>query len=113
MEVPRLRSQREASWVTKLGDFSLLGDCLLWAFLIYGSIPYFCAAYFQPHQKLSIKFDNECVGLLFGQYFQKLIWSPWSRVARFFLVQHTKKTGKNIPKDHKLYQMAIKYNKWP
>jgi hypothetical protein len=28
------------------------------------------------------------------------------RVARFFLVQHTK-TGENIPNDHKIYQMAI------
>jgi hypothetical protein len=23
------------------------------------------------------------------------------------------KTGKNIPNDHKIYQMAIKYFKWP
>jgi hypothetical protein len=29
-------------------------------------------------------------------------------VARFFLAQNTK-TGKNIPNDHKTYQMAIKY----
>jgi hypothetical protein len=28
-----------------------------------------------------------------------------SRVARFFLVQHTK-TGKNIPNNHKIYRMA-------
>jgi hypothetical protein len=34
------------------------------------------------------------------------------RVARFFLVQNTK-TGKNIPNYHELYQMDIKYNKWP
>jgi hypothetical protein len=30
-----------------------------------------------------------------------------TRVARFFLVKHTK-TGENIPDDHKIYQMAIK-----
>jgi hypothetical protein len=31
-----------------------------------------------------------------------------TRVARFFVVQHTK-TGKNLPNDHKIYKMAIKY----
>jgi hypothetical protein len=30
------------------------------------------------------------------------------RVARFFLLQHTK-TGENIPNYHKIYQTAIKY----
>jgi hypothetical protein len=35
-----------------------------------------------------------------------------SRVARFFLAQHTK-TGKNIPNDYKIYQVATKYTKWP
>jgi hypothetical protein len=34
-----------------------------------------------------------------------------SRVARFFFVQHTK-TGKNIPKTHKIYPISIKYTKW-
>jgi hypothetical protein len=32
------------------------------------------------------------------------------RVARFFLVQHTK-PGKNIPNVHKIYQILIKYPK--
>jgi hypothetical protein len=32
------------------------------------------------------------------------------RVARFFLV-HDTKTGKNVPNEHKLYQMAITYPK--
>jgi hypothetical protein len=35
-----------------------------------------------------------------------------SRVARFFFVQHTK-TGKNIPNNHKIYQIATKYTKLP
>jgi hypothetical protein len=35
-----------------------------------------------------------------------------AKVARFFFVQNTK-TGKNIPNDHKIYQMAIKYFLWP
>jgi hypothetical protein len=35
----------------------------------------------------------------------------WCRVARFFLVQ-TYQIRKNIPNDHKLYQMAINYTKY-
>jgi hypothetical protein len=35
-----------------------------------------------------------------------------SRVARFVLVQ-TYQNGKNIPNDHKVYQVALKYEKWP
>jgi hypothetical protein len=47
------------------------------------------------------KFDKIWVGLHFGKYFQKLI-----------LVQDTK-MGKNIPNDHKINQMALKYFQWP
>jgi replication-associated recombination protein RarA len=36
----------------------------------------------------------------------------FGRVARFFFVQNTK-TGKYIPKHHKIYRMAIKYFLWP
>jgi hypothetical protein len=36
-----------------------------------------------------------------------------SRVARFFLVQYIYKKGENIPNDHNIYRMAIKYTKWP
>jgi hypothetical protein len=35
-----------------------------------------------------------------------------TRVARFFLIQHTK-MGKNVPELGKIYQTAIKYAKWP
>jgi hypothetical protein len=40
------------------------------------------------------------------------------RVARFFLVCDTKtgkmyKTTQNVPSGHKIFQMAIKYSKWP
>jgi hypothetical protein len=34
------------------------------------------------------------------------------RVARFFLL-HDTKTGKNVPNEHKMYQIVIKYPKWP
>jgi hypothetical protein len=34
------------------------------------------------------------------------------RAARFFFVQ-TYQYGKNITNDHKLYQMATNYTKWP
>jgi hypothetical protein len=33
------------------------------------------------------------------------------RFARFFLVKNTKKE-ENVPNDHKVYQMAMKYTKW-
>jgi hypothetical protein len=33
------------------------------------------------------------------------------RVARCFLAQYTKK-GENIPNDHSIYLMALKYTKW-
>jgi hypothetical protein len=31
-----------------------------------------------------------------------------TKVARFFLVKHTQ-TDENIPNDHKIYQIAVKY----
>jgi hypothetical protein len=34
------------------------------------------------------------------------------RVARFFLLRHTK-TGGNRTDDHKIYEMAINYTRWP
>jgi hypothetical protein len=44
--------------------------------------------------------------------FQDNDWLAFqSRVARVFLVQHPK-TGKNIPIDHKLYKITIKYTKY-
>jgi hypothetical protein len=39
-------------------------------------------------------------------------WKKISRVARFFLVQKYQ-NGKNVPNDHKLYQTAVNYTKWP
>jgi hypothetical protein len=43
---------------------------------------------------------------------RKLGANVYSRVARFFLVQNTKK-GKNIPNYHELYKISIKYSKRP
>jgi hypothetical protein len=43
------------------------------------------------------------------------IWAnnqPQDRVDRFFLV-HDTKTGKNVPNEYKMYQMAIKYRQSP
>jgi hypothetical protein len=34
------------------------------------------------------------------------------RVARSFLV-HDTKTGKNVPNEHKMHQIVIKYTNWP
>jgi hypothetical protein len=39
-------------------------------------------------------------------------WNLRARVARFFLVQICQ-NGKNVPNDHKLYQKAVNYTKWP
>jgi hypothetical protein len=44
-------------------------------------------------------------------------WSP-ARVARYFLVQCTKREKiyqmtTKLPNAHKIYQMALKYTKWP
>jgi hypothetical protein len=36
----------------------------------------------------------------------------YTRVARLSLV-HDTKTGKNVPKEHKMYQMVTKYLKCP
>jgi hypothetical protein len=35
------------------------------------------------------------------------------RVARFFFTQYTYQNRKNVPNEHKMYQMVIKYPKWP
>jgi hypothetical protein len=42
-------------------------------------------------------------------------YTPHNQVtgfAMFFLAQHTK-TRKNIPNDHKMYPMAMKFTNWP
>jgi hypothetical protein len=46
------------------------------------------------------------------EYDLRSVTDYYLRVARFFLVQHTK-TGENIPNNHKIYQMARKYTRWP
>jgi hypothetical protein len=35
-----------------------------------------------------------------------------TRVARFFVVK-IYQNGENMPNDHKIYQSAMKYTKWP
>jgi hypothetical protein len=39
------------------------------------------------------------------------VMTDWLWFARIDLVKDTK-TGRNIPNDHKMYQIAIQYNKW-
>jgi hypothetical protein len=43
-----------------------------------------------------------------GIDFDQELGKNWTRVARFYLVQHTK-TGKNIPNHHKIYHVPEKY----
>jgi hypothetical protein len=70
-------------------------------FLSYHCAALSASAVHQPQQKLGSRGHP-------GQSSNMLR----SRVARFLLVQNTKK-GRSIPNDHKIYQKAIKYFKWP
>jgi hypothetical protein len=94
-----------------------------------------------PRCKLCINYNKKGLGYILGNFFHKLIRSPWkqarldvhlvdvsrnwwksfwhvtgeevvTRVARFFLV-HKTKTGQTVPKEHKLYQVVIEYPKCP
>jgi hypothetical protein len=51
---------------------------------------------------------GKVVWLLFEAEPRKM--RPTTRVARFYLIQYTKK-GENIANDHNVYQMAINYTK--
>jgi hypothetical protein len=52
-----------------IANFRQLDDCLLWATIEnYSST---------EGVKLCINFDKKMVGLHFGRFFQKRIWSPW------------------------------------
>jgi hypothetical protein len=46
----------------------------------------------------------------FSETIQVTLMVPETRVARFFLVQYTKK-GENVPNDHNIYQMTTIYTK--
>jgi hypothetical protein len=50
--------------------------------------------------------ERKLILVLFGHF--DALPTELVRVARFFLVQHTK-TGKYIPSDHKMYESAIRY----
>jgi hypothetical protein len=57
--------------------------------------------------------EENGLGYILGDFFTSSSGHPVCiRAARFLSVQHTK-TGKNIPNDNKIYQMAIKYFQWP
>jgi hypothetical protein len=58
-------------------------------------------------------FELVIKGTLISRRILKLAGSigVFARVARFFLLQHTKKE-ETIPNNQKRYQMAIEYTKW-
>jgi hypothetical protein len=52
-------------------------------FLSYRSSPNFGITYFLPQWKLCTNLDIERVGLHFGRFYNKRIWSPWPSGASF------------------------------
>jgi hypothetical protein len=73
-----------------------------------------------PRLRLCVNFDKKRIGLHFGRHFSQLAYHAFidcwigSGLPDFNLVQGTK-TGKiGIPNGNKkVYQMEIKYFKWP
>jgi hypothetical protein len=66
---------------TRLGEFSPIGRSFtLWQNKITELAQLF-GGYFFPKYRLSINFDKKLIGLRFGRFFQKLIWSPWCAEA--------------------------------
>jgi hypothetical protein len=62
--------------VTRLGEFSQLGDCLLWAvFWKLQKNPTYLG-YISPRLSWCINFYKKWVGLHFGRFCHKLLWSP-------------------------------------
>jgi hypothetical protein len=61
---------------------------------------------------ICMKYSHTCINYIMLANSVELYIPMTSRVARFFLVQQTKK-GENVPNDHKIYQTAIYHTKWP
>jgi hypothetical protein len=59
-----------------------MGESLLWA--VIGKLQKYHTffGFFIPTFGLIINFDKTCVGLHFGSFFHKLLWSPWSHVSQ-------------------------------
>jgi hypothetical protein len=75
--------------------------------------------FFHGTSYLCIKFDKKWAGLHAGRFSghaargrRKALENRRGQGCQIFLVQHSK-MGKNIPNDHKIYQMAVKYFQWP
>jgi hypothetical protein len=63
------------SWVTRLGESSPMG----WLFpegSVFENSRNFMAIFSHGRNNIPTYFDRNRVGLHFGQYFHKLIWSP-------------------------------------
>jgi hypothetical protein len=75
------RDERQLLAHAMASDFSVapMGDCLLWVvFINYAqrSSPSVCFMYCFPKHSLCNNFGKKWVGLHFGRFFPKLIWSP-------------------------------------
>jgi hypothetical protein len=73
--------QPKAGW-PDWANFRPLCDCWLFAVSWRRSITHFYAT-FSHIWGWESNFDKKCVGLYFGRFFQKLIWSPWPKVIFF------------------------------
>jgi hypothetical protein len=72
---------------------------------------FFCAAFF--HESSFVLILTKMGSAKFWAVFsQTLLVTLTDRVARFLLLRNTK-TGRNVPKQFKMYQMVINFPKCP
>jgi hypothetical protein len=60
-----------------LGDFSPTGWLFTLGCFLTGKSSPINLVHFSWYRRLCIKFDKKWVGLHFGRFFHKPIWSPW------------------------------------
>jgi hypothetical protein len=94
-----------------LGNFLSLNAKVLGVNDLFSKAP-FWAIFKQIERFISQNVWSHCLAVLLNFRTMVKRRKVLVRVARFFLVQKTK-TGENLPEDHKIYQMAKNYTKWP
>jgi hypothetical protein len=84
--------RRKSEWPDWV-NFRQLGDCWRWAvfFENYRSSPNFCATFSTVNVlRYCINFDKNCAERHLGQFYHKLIWSPWQTSILYkVLLSHT------------------------
>jgi hypothetical protein len=95
--------------VTRLGEFSPIGQLFSTGFENKRWSTACWSTYLFLSKELCIDFDKKRLGLHFERFFHKVVWSHGLPDFSWYL--HETKTGKNVPNEHKMYQMVIKYPK--